>query len=329
MSAFDLYDQYDFLWFFVIYSFLGWCAEVAYAALCTGAFVNRGFLNGPVCPIYGFGVVLVIGALTPLSDNGPVLFAGSVLLTSALEWTTGFVLEKVFHDKWWDYSDMPFNLGGYICLKFSVLWGLACMFIMDIFHPTVAGAVKLVPETAGWIVLAVVLSAFAADAGVTAASILKLNKRMEQMDEIAAMLRETSDRLGESISENVTELAAKTEELKEKSEDVKAELLKKREALLEAGEELQGKAEDLQEKLRAEMEERQREFAERRLTAEAEREQKQLELKAQIEELRDKYEEMAGRSRFIHRRIVKAFPGMKSGKHSEALEEIKKRCGLK
>lgn len=311
MSAFELYTTYDFLWFFAVYSFLGWCTEVAYAAVCDGRFVNRGFLNGPVCPIYGFGVALVIAALTPLKGNGILLFAGSVVLTSALEWITGFVLEKVFHDKWWDYSDMPFNLNGYVCLKFSLIWGLACTFIMDVFHPTVVKAVAWIPHLAGWIIIGVLLALFAADAIVTAASILKLNKRMEQMDEIAAKLRAASDRLGETISDNVTELVEKSEEWKEKSEDVK-------EGILEAGEELRERTEALQDEL-----------AGRRQRIQAEFEKKQQELKAQIDELRETYETLADSKKFIHKRVIKAFPGMKSKRHSDALEEIKKRYGLK
>ena len=92
---------YQIVWIFFIYAFLGWCTEVSYAALVTGRFVNRGFLNGPVCPIYGFGVVVVLACLTPLADFLPVLFVGSVLLTSLLEWLTGFVLEKLFHHRCW------------------------------------------------------------------------------------------------------------------------------------------------------------------------------------------------------------------------------------
>ena len=101
---------YHFVWLFFIYAFLGWCTEVSYAALVTGKFVNRGFLNGPVCPVYGFGAVIILAALTPLADNLLLLFLGSMALASALEWLTGFALEKLFHQRWWDYSDQPFNL---------------------------------------------------------------------------------------------------------------------------------------------------------------------------------------------------------------------------
>ena len=114
-----------------------------------GNFVNRGFLNGPYCPIYGCGVVIVVAALTPLKDNLLILFAGSFLLTSILEYITGFILEKVFHNKWWDYSNKPFNLHGYICLKFSIYWGLACTFIMDVIHPIIYKGITMIPHILG------------------------------------------------------------------------------------------------------------------------------------------------------------------------------------
>ncbi|HVI41432.1 MAG TPA: putative ABC transporter permease, partial [Anaerovoracaceae bacterium] len=113
--------------YFIIYAFLGWCTEVVYAAAKTGQFVNRGFLNGPYCPIYGFGVLFVIYLLHPVIDNLLYIFLGSVLITSAIELAGGYILEEIFHQKWWDYSDMPLNIGGYICLFFSLMWGLACL----------------------------------------------------------------------------------------------------------------------------------------------------------------------------------------------------------
>ena len=107
---------YEVLWIFIVYAVIGWCSEVAYAALDTGKFVNRGFLNGPYCPIYGFGISLVIVVLTPLKENLLILYIGSVILTSVIEYITGYLLEKVFHNKWWDYSNKKWNMDGYICL---------------------------------------------------------------------------------------------------------------------------------------------------------------------------------------------------------------------
>lgn len=82
-------DFYGVAWIFIMYAFVGWCCEVIFAALCDGKFVNRGFLAGPVCPIYGFGVLIVVCVLNPIKDNIFVLFIGSVLLTSALEFAAG------------------------------------------------------------------------------------------------------------------------------------------------------------------------------------------------------------------------------------------------
>lgn len=202
---------YEVLCIFMIYAFLGWCAEVAYAALDLGKFVNRGFLNGPYCPIYGVGVLIVIAVLTPLKENLLILFIGSVLLTSVLEYVTGWVLEQIFHNKWWDYSDFPFNIKGYVCLKFSVLWGLACSFIMLIWHPIVYKFILIFPKTVGAAFLGIFLAVFAADGMFTVSTILKFNRHLKVIDEVAGRLREISDEIGENIYENVTEAIERKE----------------------------------------------------------------------------------------------------------------------
>lgn len=147
------YSWFQILWYFYIYGFLGWCSEVAFAAVAHGKFVNRGFVNGPICSIYGFGVMSVLLVLGPLKSSLWLLFGGSVLFTSAIEYLTGWVLEKVFHDKWWDYSKRPLNIKGYVCLEFSVLWGIACVFVVDVFQPLVAKVVDLIPKKLGWVLL--------------------------------------------------------------------------------------------------------------------------------------------------------------------------------
>ena len=98
-----------FLWL-MIYSIIGWVYESTICSIGHRKLINRGFLNGPYCPIYGCGVVIVVAILTPLKENLLILFAGSFLLTSVLEYITGYILEKVFHNKWWDYSDKPFKI---------------------------------------------------------------------------------------------------------------------------------------------------------------------------------------------------------------------------
>lgn len=128
---------YKLLCYFIIYSFLGWCGEVIYKFSETGRFINRGFLFGPILPIYGFGVVIVIVCLTPIKKKLILLFTSSIVLTTTLEYITGYILELLFDTKWWDYSHVPFNINGYICLEASLIWGFGCIIIMYLVHPIV------------------------------------------------------------------------------------------------------------------------------------------------------------------------------------------------
>lgn len=223
---------YQALWIFIIYAFLGWCAEVAFAAVNKGKFVNRGFLNGPVCPIYGVGMLIVVLCLWNLRNNLLLLFLGSAGLTTALEFLTGFVLEKFFHDKWWDYSDMPFNIKGYVCLKFTVLWGLAASFIIGAVHRFVYMLIDKTPFVLGVILLSVFSAAFIADFTVTLTALVKLPKKLKAMAEAEKALRAVSDKIGENISD--TTIAAKekgtaiAEENKPKIDELKAEYEKKK-----------------------------------------------------------------------------------------------------
>ncbi len=217
-------NLYEVLWIFMIYAFFGWCTEVSYAALNDGKFVNRGFLNGAYCPIYGCGVVIVVAVLTPLKENLPVLFLGSFLLTSTLEYITGFVLEKIFHNKWWDYSSIPFNIKGYVCLKFSIYWGLACTFVMDIVHPIIYKFITGIPKVLGVVLITVLITVFAADVGITVATILNFNKRLKVLDDIAEKIHRLSDEIGERVYENTALAVENTEKIKATNQEKKKEL---------------------------------------------------------------------------------------------------------
>ncbi len=131
-TMFGGYRLLELFWYFVGYSFLGWSLEVAYAYSQEKRFVNRGFLYGPFCPIYGFGVlsILLVTSVCGLQsfDYGPrnllILFVLVAVLTTALEFVAGALLMFFFKQRWWDYSDMRFNIKGYICLQFTAYWGL-------------------------------------------------------------------------------------------------------------------------------------------------------------------------------------------------------------
>jgi len=191
----------NYIWFFFIYAFLGWATEVIFAACVRGVFENRGFFNGPICPIYGFGVVIVVFFLEPLKENFLILFVGSVVLTSLLELVTGFLMEKIFHHRWWDYSRMPLNIGGYVCLAFSIIWGLACVFLVDIVHPSIAFFVNHIPSLVTYIAIPIFIATFLTDLIATATSVFNFNKKLEEIDKMAAQIHQISDDIGKKLSD--------------------------------------------------------------------------------------------------------------------------------
>lgn len=300
---------YELVWIFIIYAFLGWCTEVAYAALNTGRFVNRGFLNGPYCPIYGCGVVIVVALLTPIQESLLLLFAGSLVLTSVLEYLTGLVLEKVFRNKWWDYSNEPFNIQGYVCLKFSIMWGLACTFVMKLVHPVIYKVITLVPFVAGVVILVIIMIGFTVDCCVTVATILKFNKQLRLMEEMAARLHQLSDEIGEHIYENVSTAVEKSEQFQGEHAEFLQKVAEKRVDILEIPVVTKNKIKDQKQSLAELSEAAKVKLQDRR---------------AEYEELRQKYRALYEKRNIVFSRLVKAFPGMKSLHNNEHLQEYKR-----
>lgn len=290
---------YHALWVFFIYAFLGWCTEVSYAATKTGKFVNRGFLNGPWCPIYGFGVVIVLAFLEPLKDNLFLLFLGSVVLTSALEWLTGFLLEKLFAQRWWDYSDEPFNLSGYICLRFSLAWGFACLFVVKLLHPTVLLFIRLIPHLVGLVLLGILMVVMAIDLAATVSAIAKLNRRLALIDELAGRIREASNDFGEDLAERVLDAAEKGADWREDLEELSDRLAQRREELSDDLDELK---DDFQARLDAQ----------------------KAQNRQQLQEWKDSVQALMDKESFGQKRLLKAFPSLRSLQHRAAMERLRR-----
>ena len=131
---------------FIVYSFLGWTIEIIYTFLKDKIIVNRGFLIGPYCPIYGTGCILMILLLNRYIDDIVVLFVMSIVICAFLEYVTSYILEKLFKARWWDYSDRKFNINGRICLETLVPFGLLGCFLMYILNPFVSGLFLKLPN---------------------------------------------------------------------------------------------------------------------------------------------------------------------------------------
>ena len=214
---------YSILYFFV-YGFLGWCTEVIFAAFKQHRFVNRGFLNGPICPIYGVGVTLVIACLEAFQSNLLLLYISSVILVTVLEGVTGWAMDKLFHNKWWDYSKLPFNIGGNVCLLFSLIWGVACVFIVYFVHPLIHQVLSLIPHTAGIALIAILGIALLSDIIVTTSAIVKFNQYLERLKHITDELHAISNQIGSELYQNVMHVLDMQESSRQKLDDVKLEV---------------------------------------------------------------------------------------------------------
>ncbi|VYU32749.1 hypothetical protein [[Ruminococcus] gnavus] len=214
---------YSILYFFV-YGFLGWCTEVIFAAFKQHRFVNRGFLNEPICPIYGVGVTLVIACLEAFQSNLLLLYISSVILVTVLEGVTGWAMDKLFHNKWWDYSKLPFNIGGYVCLLFSLIWGVACVFIVYFVHPLIHQVLSLIPHTAGIALIAILGIALLSDMIVTTSAIVKFNQYLELLKHITDELHAISNQIGAELYQNVMHVLDMQESSRQKLDDVKLEV---------------------------------------------------------------------------------------------------------
>lgn len=297
----------DIILIFFVYAMLGWLIEVSYGAMTRGSFINAGFLNGPWCPIYGIGVIGVTSLLNPVRENLLLLFAGAVVITSLLELITGLLLEKLFHKKWWDYSDRPYNLGGYICPLFSVGWGLACVFIVQLVHPRVLQLIRAIPDTLALLIAVILVMLLIADLIVTVNTIFKLNRKLEHLQELTAMIRQSSDEMGSKVAHGVIHMTDMKEDLEDRLTDMKEDL------------------EDRWEKERTELHERLEK------TQALKFEQVLMKMKNRewtqkdepLEEIRQLRQDLLGSSLPGEHRLIRAFPKLEARHHKESLEELK------
>ena len=204
----------SYIFYFFIYAFIGWVLEVSFHVITLGKFVNRGFLNGPYCPIYGFGALGVILFLTDLGKTSKLgLFFASMAIATILELVTGFLLEKIFHKRWWDYRDMKLNIGGYICAEFSLIWGAVCFILYEAIHPMIARMVGFIPRkviVGSNIVLALV---FIVDIVATVITILGLNNKFKALSKQSQEIKKISDDIGKRVADRTFEAIDKKREI--------------------------------------------------------------------------------------------------------------------
>ena len=311
---------YEICMYFLLYSFLGWVIEVIYHAVTQGKIVNRGFLNGPVCPVYGFGmlVVFMLGNVVSSGTNAAsgasqlsplLLFLFGMLLATGVELAAGWLLDRLFHTRWWDYSDKPLNLHGYICLEFSIIWGLAIVAVVKIVHPLLSdGTVRAIPEEWGWPIMGILYLAYLIDLIITVLTISGMNRKLKELDHIRRLMRTPSDRLSSFVGNTSLKTAQRVEEGEIQAALAKADL------------------EDRARRMREEMNDRTLDARKARAAAKT---KYQKELAKNRDMLEKRAEELiadlSGHSIFGTGRLLRAFPSMRHEKYTETLERLKER----
>ncbi|MCQ2515402.1 MAG: hypothetical protein MJ094_00895 [Saccharofermentans sp.] len=198
------------LFMFFIYSVVGWIVEVCYYGVTEGKFINRGFLFGPMCPVYGLGFYGVIWFFLPLMDNFPALFFGSAIICTAVELLAGVILYAIFHLRWWDYSEYKFNFKGFICLRFTIYWGIACSLGMHVLHPAVSAFINILPFYVRIALLAIMSALLLVDIILTVTAIIGFNKKVQFLSKMSGGFLKVSDNLGQKIYGTVDTIVTKT-----------------------------------------------------------------------------------------------------------------------
>ena len=290
-------------WFllFLLYSFLGWCAETVYCSLGQRRLCEkRGFLNGLLCPIYGHGALLVLYALRGGFQNPFLTFFFGMMLTSALEYVTSYLMERLFHMRWWDYSHYRFQLNGRVCLLNSVLFGLACVFLCHFAHPRAMVLIGALIRRGSAVPLAALGSVvYVVDIVLSVRGALRIGDRLAKLH---ALQDELQHRLEELKAEQLQAMTERLDRLEEAVEDrVEAHEAQRAAHRARAMEKLRARVDA--------MDQWGEEYAQRweALKAESQRRARQL-MEAQD---------------YFERRLMLAHPTLRSAKHGEALQRLR------
>lgn len=222
--------------YFMIYAFLGWCMETVYCSIRERRLVPRGFLFGPVCPIYGVGVLMMICWFAPFMDNPLLFYVVATVCMSAWEYFVGWFLEVTTHIKYWDYSMHKFNLKGRICLWVCLTWGVLAYIILFWIHPVISQLVLQVPLIIRYILAAALAAILIADIVTTIRKLALSAKLMRKLEEARFQLSlgraELEDALQEAKEDLSDKLAASSRERKAKRAEANAKLQKAYDELL-------------------------------------------------------------------------------------------------
>lgn len=206
------YSLNQWLLFFFIYCFIGWIWESCYVSVENKKWVNRGFLRGPMLPIYGFGAIIILVATIPVKENLILVFVFGMIAATTLEYFTGVIMEKIFHVRYWDYSDEAFNFQGHICLLCSLAWGAFSILMVKVIHPPIEHGVLMIPDLISEIIVLCIIVLFTIDTVQSVNDALDLKDtlvRLTEGNETIRLIRKRLEVMAAFINEDVKELEEK------------------------------------------------------------------------------------------------------------------------
>lgn len=189
MKNMILLEQY-FLWL-MLYSVAGWVYESILCSITQKRFVNRGFLNGPYCPIYGCGALLDILILGRVENPILLFFLGGII-TTVLEYLTSYAMEKLFHTRWWDYSDQKFQINGRVCLLGAVVFGTLSVVLVKILHPALSAFTAMIPQPVLQLVTIILLAGLLADTIITCSGFAGFEEQLKKLSPLLEKMREST-----------------------------------------------------------------------------------------------------------------------------------------
>ena len=196
-----IFFYYFFLFF--IYSVLGWIIETTYASINQKKLVDRGFLIGPYCPIYGFGAVIGVLYLTQYKNNILTVFILGAIIACITEYITSYIMEKIFKARWWDYSNQSFNINGRICGKNALLFGICSIVIIYIIEPTIDFLIKKINYKILIILSTILFIIFIIDSILSYNIIKKLRKNLKKIEVKKDSTKEIKKQVLESLTTNI------------------------------------------------------------------------------------------------------------------------------
>ena len=299
-----MYTPIQWLFFFYLYCFLGWCVESAWVSFNSRKWTNRGFVRGPFLPLYGSGAIMMLVVSMPFRYNVFLVYLSGCVGATILEYITGVIMEALFKVRYWDYSRQKFNFQGYICLGTTLSWGFLTILMTEVIHARVEKLVFLIPAQVLTVLTLAITVVFSVDFVLSFMAAIDLRNLLVKMEKAKGELQSIQKRLDTIITSTGESIGNRKEALVETMEELKHSVGAKLEGL-------------------------------RNLTVSKPSEYLES-VKEELLELKEKYavnveltKRFGGIRDFFHRHLLRGNPTMTSERYREILEELKQRAQRK